>query len=391
MVIPAILSELDVKLVQRHYGDAPACWVRAERIDSLPTDLGHSRVWMDFEVDGCHHERDRRKDTWKNRITALDGGTRLLDVSLTGGIKLAEAERVNIAMLAKAQEKKVGWVTLPQFPITGEALREKDNRVLADGAGEAKRQGGFRGRRVLPVMFTHKDQINSKTLRKARVQKILKALDASLADAVWVCKTSLVEREGTGTFDKERFPDLIDFHELLRTALPKRIVVIAGPYWGIGLVLWARGFVDHPMALMGRTSPYYFPGGIVGARKATPRIALPPLLRVVDGNAASHNWLSETLTRLAPDDKARVGFEQVASKWNKLVGTPSLAQTQIAEFYAEWVHGLSAAPATGRAIALYQSFSSAYVLGRQLSDIDGVSGPLKRPERIAQQYLMHCL
>lgn len=390
MVIPAVLSEVDLRLAQEHYSDAPACWVRAERMDSLPPNFGNSRVWLDFEIDGCHHELDKRKDTWTERIASLEGGSRLLEVSAVGGIKLAEAERLNKSMLAQAHEKKVGWMTLPQLPIAGDIVREKDNRVLAEGAGEAKRHGGFKGRRVLPVMFTNKEQISSKTARKARVQKILKAVDSSLADAVWVCKTSLIERDGTGTFDKERFPDLIDFHEILRAELPRRLIVIAGPYWGLGLVLWARGFVDHPMALMGRTSPYYFPGGI-GARGATVRIALPPLLRVVDASAASRKWLGEAMDKLAPGDKARLGFEQVANRWNTLAKNRSLAQAQIAEFYAEWVNGLAAAPATGRAIALYQTFSSAYVLGRQLGDIDGITGPLKRPERIAQQYLMHCL
>jgi hypothetical protein len=48
------------------------------------------------------------------------------------------------------------------------------------------------------------------------------------------------------TFDSIRFPALIKFHQEINASLPREAVSVAGPYWGLNLVLWAKGIVKHP-------------------------------------------------------------------------------------------------------------------------------------------------
>ena len=64
---------------------------------------------------------------------------------------------------------------------------------------------------------------------------------------------------------------------------------------------------------------------------------------------------------------------------------------QIALFYKEWLDTIERTPEVGRSLALYQNFSSAFVLGKQLPTLPSSSGYARRPERVAEYFMLNCL
>jgi hypothetical protein len=390
MLIPVVFNESDARLAKLHFQKSPIVRVRQERIDDILSQLPASKLWLDCELDGCHNPPEGRADEWVTQTRKHDAGAKLIEASESGTMSKTDAMSLAESAMRLAAAKKVSWVSVPQLPIDGDAKREKLNRILADGAGDARKAGTFKGRRVLPVIFTHAEQTKGRPTRNSRIAKILKLVDAAFADVVWVCDSSLSDSDGTSTFDTHRFPDLIAFHQALKEELPGRVAIAAGPYWGISLILWARGFVDHPVAGVGRAFKYHFPGGKF-PRAGAPRIAIPPLRRLVDAEPILRGWLDDAVQSLASGDPARPEFEQLRKGFSAFQANKTQAREQVASFYADWVAKIGSATGAGRAVTLYQDLSSAYVLGRQLGELPGVSGPSKRPERIAQQYMMHCL
>ena len=72
------------------------------------------------------------------------------------------------------------------------------------------------------------------------------------------------------------------------------------------------------------------------------------------------------------------------------------AVDQIARFYARWLQGIQDVPPEGRALALYQDLSSAFILGRQLGPLPKTSLPqaparVREAGKVAEQLMLHCL
>ena len=86
----------------------------------------------------------------------------------------------------------------------------------------------------------------------------------------------------------------------------------------------------------------------------------------------------------------RSEFEKLRTNYRALTQT-ELAKQQVARFYKKWFDRLEAAPKGGRALALYQEFSSAFVLGKQLPNLPATERPGHRASALPQQFMLHCL
>jgi len=260
--------------------------------------------------------------------------------------------------------------------------RNKVNRALAEEAQQWKSKRNFKGKFILPAIFTHPAQLNNKTQRNAKVSLVTSAFQTSGAEGLWVVDSSLHDQEGTGSFMK-RFKGIISLHAELNEVLAPRTLTVAGPYWALGLVLWARKLVTYPALGVGRGFQYYIPGGAL-PKAAKARVALPPLRRQAVWSSNLKTWMEASLQKIPTSDPAFVQFSDTLKQFAALKDKKT-ARRQVAEFYKLWLKKFEIIPQDGRPMALYQDFSSAYVLGKTLSDIPDQP---KSPYRIAEQFMM---
>jgi hypothetical protein len=197
----------------------------------------------------------------------------------------------------------------------------------------------------------------------------------------------LEDQAGTGNFDKERFPGIIDFFKELKIA-SNPSMVIAGPFWGVGLVLWARGLVSHFAIGMGSTYRYYIAGGMANKPKA--RIAIGPLRRWACATPDLEVWLKRCLTILPIGTPEHREFSELTKHFSALLSGDT-AKRQVARAYREWIDKISTIPAAGRSVALFQDLTAAFVTGKSLPDLPDETGPARRPERVAEQLMLNCL
>jgi len=260
------------------------------------------------------------------------------------------------------------------------------NRSLAKATGDWRSSSDYSGKLVLPLVFTHQSQLKNKTNWKPKITTARRCYDDAGASVVWAIDASLEDQKGTGNFPK-RFGALVDFHKDLREAFPDAKIV-AGPYWAMNLVLWARQLCDYPAISLGRGYRYSVPSRFLKAGKA--RIAITPLLRWAIASPKLREWLDKALKRLSPQDSAHRELSVLKKRFQTYSGNRAAAR-QVADFYSQWLGRLSASAPAGRALALYQEFSSAFVLGRQLPTMPKAERTARRPERVAEQLMLHCL
>jgi hypothetical protein len=283
----------------------------------------------------------------------------------------------------------VEWLSVPQLPHLNGVERNEMNRILAESTLEWKTKRNFGGRLILPAIFTNQRQLNNKTERNGKVSIVSRCFEASGADGLWMVDSSLADQEVSGTFAR-RFKGVIKLHEEIIGKLPPRAIAIAGPYWALGLILWARGLVQHTAMGLGRGYQYYLPGG-PPMQAAPPRLALPPLRQQVEWCRELKVWIESALKEKIPKgDPAYAQFLDVLRQFHALQHK-NQGRLQVARFYRDWLRKFEGIPTEGRALALYQDFSSAYVLGKTLGDIPQPKDEMRTAWRVSEQFMMACL
>jgi hypothetical protein len=200
-----------------------------------------------------------------------------------------------------------------------------------------------------------------------------------------VVDSSLHDQDGVGSFAK-RFKGIVKLHEELSKKLPPRTISVAGPYWALGLVLWGRGLVHSTAIGVGRGYQYYIPGGRLPTSSKN-RVALAPLRRQAVWSSALKTWIEDAVQKIPKTDTAHEQLSDLLKHF-QILGDKKQARRQVARVYKEWLKRFEDIPLEGRALALYQDFSSAYVLGKTLNDIPD---KVKNPSRLAEQFMMTCL
>ena len=386
--IPFVNRKLDAELVRRHYSNARLIRVPlAAGLDSTKKQLpSEVPLWVDPRAEVFH--------SWPMNVDPktqkfFKGFKHADDIGDTGFQKRPERDAVRdfvLGVLDKCNSVKPAWLSVPQLPLLDGGGRNKINRQLAEASADWYSRSGFKGRFILPVIFTNQRQLNSKTTRNTKLEQVLKCYSLAKAQGVWVVDPTLADDAGSSTLDK-RFKGLISMHEELKAKVPMSSLFVGGPYWGLNLVLWVRGLVTNPA--VGVTSfQYSLPRSSVFSHSE--RIALSPLRRRAHVNSLDR-WLRDALGVIEKSNPAHSELKRLLKLIDVAVPARNYDYDQIADMYSSWLDRLERFPAPGRALALYQDLSSAFVLGRSLPDLPKKERTARKPERVAQQLMLHCL
>ncbi|MHC4529592.1 MAG: hypothetical protein ACYS29_17100 [Planctomycetota bacterium] len=399
-----------IPFVNNTYRDSEIIRVSLESIDNIRSRLpGKMALWLDPAVDGYHHwaekgyppEKDRR--LWKSGLQQMWNSWERLFGDFDGHQILADkdcwikpyydrlATFLN-ALLDKCAEYHPDWLTVPQLPLVNDGSRNKINRFLARTSSTWKRERRCATKLVLPMVFTRPKQLASKPIRDRKLTEAKACYSEAGADGLWVVDTSLVDQQRGDTFPK-RYAKLIEFHQLARKAIPRGSTTIVGPYWAINLVLWARGLCDYPAITLGTGYRYSISCGLPKQAQDV-RLAIPPLRRWLVTEDLKP-WLDKALVKLSPTDPSYEHFASLARDFER-VNDSQVAPAQLAKFYKNWFDEIASVPKPGRALALYQDLSRAFVLGRGLprlprKAVGHCSKSTQDPGKVAEQLMVQCL
>jgi hypothetical protein len=385
--IPFVNTATDCQLLTQYYSDSSVARLSLDGFRKFKAKLPSTvNVWMDSNFDTLEHLKDGGEPD-ADQISKFGPAASIKAVASGNTSNKRIVEDLVKSLLNKLKAEKPGWISIPQLALIEDSSRNKINRLLAESTRQWAVDQGYRGKLILPIIVTHQRQINKKTDRDPKVKQAKACYERGGAHGFWVIESSLCDQDGAGTFDTIRFPALIKFHQEINSVMPSEAISIAGPYWGLNLVLWAKGLINHPAIGLGNNFQYHIPGGHMQA--GSTRVALAPLKRLAVMNAQLKQWLTASLAVIPSGDPAHGQFQYIQRNFERLQSQD--ARGQIAKFYKEWFDRIAATPPAGRALALYQELSSAYVLGKGLPDLPDVEKTARRPERVAQQLMLTCL
>ncbi len=389
--IPFVTGEDSCRLLRRLYPDLEIVRVPLDRATNFLRLLnGSSKVWMDPLVDGMDDLESRRskadkKNPWFDFMSAFPNFDKIGASAYYSTPVSSVVDAFVKAIMDKCAAHRPAWITVPQIPLVNDSGRNKINRTLAAAAGNWKSSSGFSGKLILPIVFTHQGQVSGKTVRNPKVKQAERCYHEAGADGFWVVDSSLTDDNGSSTLRK-RFRAIIDLHQELNEHISSKIK-IAGPYWGLNMVLWAKGLIDHPAIGIGLGYQYFLAGS--PARQPRARLALSSLRRRVGLGPQFRIWLDTATGRLAAPHPARLEFAEIRRQYTALSGL-DVAREQVAKFYKQWIDVIAGTPKAGRSMALFQDLSAAYALGKSLPEITD-EGTARRPEAVAEPLMLSCL
>lgn len=401
--IPFAYGAEDCNILKKLYADSSfvriSLQTHGRTLNNLPPG---PRIWVDAGVDGLHKwkprrttksgEETQRYEAYDEYIKQFPGHNRIGDPDFQSNPhrdRVAVKEFVeSILDACSALPRKPAWISVPQLPMVNDSRRNKINRLLAQNAAEWKRTRRYAGKLILPVIFTDRKQVALRALRKGQLAE--ECYKEAGAQGIWVVDSKMDDQEGSGTLEK-RFQDIIRFHQELAesNSTVSDATRVAGPYWGLNLVLWARGLIHYPAIGLGSAYRYYIPG--FTPTTASRRLAIPSLRRWVLARPELKEWLRNSLTRMVKRGPSFSEFESLSKSLDQILRMPpQSSRLQVAKFYKRWFDGLAAVPPSGRALAFYQDLSKAFVIGRSLPSLPRAEKN-KRPDRVAQQLMLNCL
>ncbi len=389
--IPFITSQDACNLVNRHYSDSDYARVQLDRADSLARQLPRSvKLWLDPSIEGLDDLTSRRStegrpNSWFEFMKNIPGFEAVGNPDFQTNPTPAVVSQFVSAVMELCVKHRPAWITVPQLPRTSDSSRNRINRLLAKSTGEWKISHNFSGRFILPLIFTNQVQVNGKTQRNPQVKQAGRCYHEAQADGFWAVDKSLDDESGSKTLRNTRVPAIVALHQELNDEIPSKIK-IAGPYWGVNLLLWARGLVDYPAIGVGNAYQYFLPGG--HAKLPATHLAIPALRRRVKIARLEH-WLASAVITIGQTHPSWAELEQMRRQLS-LLSSSDQAREQVAKFYKAWFALLDATPRAGRPLALFQDLSGAFALGRSLPEFKD-EGTARRPESVVEPLMLNCL
>ncbi len=413
--IPFITSPTTSDLAQSIYSKAERTRVSLDLAEKITLPKSE-KLWIDPGVDGLDnlamrrprpdrkHPERKRKTSWYEMMESIAGFEEIGDPTFGSKPDMKVVKRFVTQLLDRCMKLEPSWITVPQLPVVSGSSRNRINRALAKATGEWKSSRNFKGRFILPIIFTHQNQLDGKMKRNPKVALAAHCYSEARADGFWVVDQSLTDDSGSQTLRK-RFPALIDLHEELNDKIPSRIR-IAGPYWGMNLVLWAKNLIDYPAIGVGAGYQYFLAGS--PSHLANARVAIAPLRRriIVKLIDPLHNWLQKAILVLGPSHPSHKELLEVQKylaelqKHQAVLNDPDIARDQVAKFYKTWFELIEQTPPAGRSLALFQDLSKAYALGKSLHarakslpkqpDIKD-RYQVRSPEAVVEPLMLSCL
>ncbi len=388
--IPFVNGKTDCELVSRFYSDSAIARVPLEKAGKLIRELPDGMpIWLDPGVDGFNKPYEEARSVgWKEHVRQFTGFIKIGDPEFQKRPDVGTVDSFVSAILSECASYSPKAITVPQLPHADDASRNKINRALATATAKWRSEKGFGGRLILPAILTGQRQLNKKTERNKKRDAIMKCYRQSEAQGLWAVDASLKDQDGSETFRNVRFPGLVAFHEEIAEALPEGSTPIAGPYWGMNLVLWAKGLCRYPAIGLGGSYQYHIPGG--QQRRAVVRLAIPPLRRWARTGAQFRTWLDKAIARIPKEDAARGELVGIRDNFSTL-DNDKASRRQIAKFYKDWFDKIEASSSVERALTLYQMLSAAYILGKKLPSLPAIEKTARHPERVAEYLMLNCL
>ncbi|MFC1885310.1 hypothetical protein ACFL2O_11125 [Thermodesulfobacteriota bacterium] len=390
-IIPFVNSAPDCDRLGKYYSDCDVIRVSLESINSIENKLPKKKgLWIDAGIDGYENLLNDSKtpsSEWETYINQFRENKILSEPSFLKNPDLVRLQKFVDSVLDECLKYRPSWITVPQLPCVNDSGRNKINKELAKAVSAWCQNRNYSGKWILPLIFTHKDQIKGKVQWKAKFRTAKKWCEDLNASGIWAVDSTLNDQQGSSNLDK-RFGQLIELHKDLNDFFPKDYIVIAGPYWGMNLVLWARGLCEYIGVSLGTGYRYFISGGFRSKGKV--RLAIPPLRRWAIAGPDLREWLENALNLLGKSDPA---YEEILNlKENyELVSQSEIARDQIAREWKRWFNKIEAVQPAGRTLALYQDLSSAYVIGKKLPELSRSEKTARFPARVARQLMLNCL
>ena len=382
--IAFINSRSDAAVARDLFSDSLLFRVPVHLIGQIDLNEISDRVWVDAGFDGFpdHFEESE----WAGFIRQFPGYEDLSDATFVA----KPAGRIVSKFVSSVMDRCLAYrpaaISVPQLPHLDGVDRNPINRKLAQAFVTWKRKVGYEGATIVPAIMTNQRQITNKGPRDKKVKAIASVVQTTSATGVWAVDHTLRDQAGTTNFEERRFPGIIKLHGELSKIKGLRFN-IAGPYWGLNIVMWARGDITNPAISMGTGYQYYRTGQHI--KSPTPRVALAPLRRWAKATADLGAWIDEVLRILPQNDAARAEFEELAKSHQ--LSVQGAHKQQVARFYRDWLARIGKHQGPARGVALYQDLSSAYVIGKQLPAIPSESGRARDPAVVAQQLMLVAL
>jgi hypothetical protein len=155
------------------------------------------------------------------------------------------------------------------------------------------------------------------------------------------------------------------------------------------VVLWARGLVDYTGSGVGAGFRYFLSGGVL--RPGNTRVVIPPLRRLAIASPELQTWINKAERYLPPGSPALRELADLNALLPHARHDREVARRQVASWHLAWLDRIEQSAQSGRALALYQDLSSAYVLGKGIKERLPKAEDVTHPERIAQQLMLSCL
>lgn len=407
--IPFVNSQADCAVLTDLYTDADVCRVSLETIDGLMDFVPqHLSLWLDPSVDAYHWRLktkwpDEPKSRWEQRPRKLwkkldDLFARFSNYELL--CKSRNWKQQNYESLAGFVQELLGysnmyepaWLTIPQLPLVDSGARNKINKMLAKATMAWKTNAGFEGKLILPLILTNQRQANSKSVRDNKLAQAVECFNQAGAEGIWVVDSTLTDQTRNRTY-RNRYSKLIEFHKLLKDKLPQKTIKIGGPYWGLNLILWARGLCDYAAISLGSRYAYHISAGVPSPPST--RIAIPPLRRWVVMIDELRAWIDNSLDKFSADDQVYKGLKYLKQNFD-LLKPREASKKYTAQFYKHWFDKIASCPPDGRALALYQDLSTAFVVGSQLPKLPKECLPnsasdIRKSGKVAEQLMLSCL
>jgi len=401
--IAVVNGNRDAELVSKYYSAAAGVRLPLERasklIPSLPKGIS---LWVDGGIDALHRTTSM-SPSYVKHIKGFDQGQALLQDGLAGNCSKTAIPRFVKSLLGSCVSLKPKWISIPQIPYdtAKPARRKKLNRRFIEATSEWQTANPQSGKYMLPVILYQADAANAKMKWRNDIIKYIEwARKNCHVDGIWVVNSALDDERGSQPNQDSRFPGIIALHEELRDSVPEGIRIVAGPYWAMNLVLWARRLVDNPVIGIATGYQYYVSGG--ETRAPADRVVILPLLRRVKVTDDLRAWLQKSEKTLAgvATPASTIGgmgssFAQAASDFGTLsrqIGRlrGEVAHEHIAAFYRDWLERLEKIVPPMRALSLRQEFSEANVVGSILGDLPK-GNQARQAGKLALQFMLSCL
>ena len=382
--VPFVNSSSDAQIAKSLYADATCYRLQVQRVEKLRKVLPpNARLWVDAGFDAF--PAPNPESEWAGFHSSFAGYQLFADPEFLQNPIWNDVYAYVSDVMAAAVASKPNWLSVPQLIHVDGVSRNRINKMLAKAFRQWADKANFQGVAVLPAVFSNQRQLVNKVPRDKKLAIVKSCYLAAGATGVWAVDHTLQDQLGTSNFDTERFPSIVKLHEGLGK-LPKLHVHLGGPYWGLNLVLWAKGLITNPAIALGTGYAYYPAGGHLN--KATRRVALSPLRRWTVDTPDFRKWLAEVVGLLSPSTSAYSEFAALQKELPKMDVSADGHKEQVARFYRTWFMQFAKLSPNGRSIALYQDLSNAYMLGQSLPDIPSEVGGARKPSAVARQLML---